>query len=505
MIVDYRKLRLVTLLIVCFCMLAGDIANAAEADDAVKKRPLQIVFILGQSEKVGDAKVSAASYMLQKPLIPPREATLNAHKAMLHQINGAYLYWQAMNSYDGPAEKQKQLKALLVERDTFRKTFKQHVLDQLKKNDGMFRGKHYSSRRGFWLFNMVDQEAEKVGITPKIRAILDAPDNTFNLEKAYEQILADSNNRYKKQLKLNELILNGTTPEDFVAFSEATKAFEAEMKKSAALTSVEERRLAYAALAEKHLHLPIAKRTHVVVLGKISDTPEDDVGNLTHGRLSVGYGSEIDTFGLEYAAGITLESKIDAPILIVKCGWESVLTHVKAVLDNPGKYHPEYDPEVGYEVAGMIWLEGMSDRQNQDYGLHLESILREFRTFVKSPEIPVVCATVGTMLFKGESDDSLVNQGMREVANKPEFKGSVDVVETYKSYPSEIALINSMFHKRKLNDKELLEVIQRSTGIRGRRSPPYMGSASFYLLAGHELGESLARMIAGDKPVVPKR
>ena len=68
-------------------------ATAVESDETPKKNPLQIIFMFGQSEMVGQAKVSGASYMLQKPLVPPREVTLNAHKAMLHQVNGVYLYW----------------------------------------------------------------------------------------------------------------------------------------------------------------------------------------------------------------------------------------------------------------------------------------------------------------------------------------------------------------------------------------------------------------------------
>ncbi len=46
--------------------------------------------------------------MLQKPLVPPREVTLDAHKAMLHQPNGAYLYWRAMDSYGGPDAKKQE-------------------------------------------------------------------------------------------------------------------------------------------------------------------------------------------------------------------------------------------------------------------------------------------------------------------------------------------------------------------------------------------------------------
>ena len=407
-------------------ILLATAAIAAENDGATKKKRLQIVFMFGQAEMVGQAKVPAASYMLRKPLVPPRDVTLGAHKGMLHQINGAYLYWKAMNSYAGPEEKKQQLKALIEQRNRFRVEFRQKVLDEMAKN-GSFRGKQY--RRSFALFNLVDMEAEAVGITGKIRAILDAPDNKFNLVNAYDQIIKDSNSRYRKQLELNKLFLDGTTPEDFANFAKAVEKHDATL-------SPEERRRAYAKLAETHLHIPIAKRTYIYGLGNLAGTPELDAGNTTHGKLSVGYGSGIDTFGLEYAAGITLERKIDAPILIVKCAWnngrasigqlwrsssldgvetpqekqsrdawnemmlavwnkktpeekktaidkwnnlpaekkaitlkpgtpkpapqktgkpawawERILPRVKAILDNPAKYHPDYDPQAGYDVA----------------------------------------------------------------------------------------------------------------------------------------------------------
>lgn len=570
--------------------LVASTAIAADNGGANKKKRLQIVFMFGQSEMVGQAKVSAASYMLQEPLVPPRDVTLNAHKEMLHQINGAYLYWQAVRSYAGPKEKQQQLKELIEERERFRVAFRQQVLDEMAKN-GSFRGRQY--RPGFALYDLVDLEAEAVGITGKIRAILDAPDNQFNVVTAYDQLIKNSNSRHQKQLALNDLFLKSTTSGDFANFAEADKMHDAEVKD--AVTSPEDRRRAYAALAEKHLHMPIAKSTYIYGLGSIAGTPESDAGNTTHGKLSVGYGSDINTFGLEYATGITLEGMIDAPVLIVKCAWndgragigqlwrassldgvetpseklardtwnnsmleswskktteekqqaidkwndltaekkavtqkpgtpkatpqktgqpawawERILPRVKAILDAPGKFHPGYDAQAGYNLAGMIWFQGLSDTENPDYALHLGSMLTDFRTFVKSPDMPVVCATVGMMPFQSESDASLVNQGMREVANSPAFKGTVNVVETYKSFPTELETINSLFFKRKLTSgtpegKALLDVYSSATGASGKRSPPYMGSASFYLLAGHEVATSLVRMIGDEKPEVPIR
>jgi len=583
--VTRRMISVLACVIVAGAALAGPCAAEA-AERKIKKEKLQIVFLFGQSEMAGPADVSSTVYMLQKPLVPPREATLNAHKGNLAQINGAYLYWQAMNAYGGPAEKKAQLKSLIAERERFRRTFKQYVLDELTKNNGMFRGKHYPGRRGFWLFNMVDQEAEKVGITKKIRAILDAPDNEFNVEKAYGQLIADSNRRYRKQLELNKLYLNGTTEKDFAAFDEAVKA----NAKQAEALSPKDKRLAMVELAKKHLHMPVAEKTRICGLGTIAGTRKDDSSNLACGKLSIGYGAGANHIGLEYAAGMALEREIDGPILLVKCAWnnsrasigqmwrassmdgvetphekqvretwnaqmqaawnkkspqdkqkalenwqvlpddkkattmkpgtpmpapkksgkpawawERILPLVKKVLANPGAYHPDYDPKVGYETAGLVWFQGLGERDNPDYALHLSSMLTEFRKAVKNPRMPVVCATVGTMFFQGESDDNPVNRAMWNLSTTPGFKGTTNVVETYKCFPAELSVINSMFFKRKLNSKAMQATVKKATTTWGRRSPAYSGSGSFYLLAGDEVGTHLARMMNGKKSTVSGR
>jgi len=261
----------------------------------------------------------------------------------------------------------------------------------------------------------------------------------------------------------------------------------------------------FAAPDQVQMKMPKAKRTYVCDLG--------DPTAPSNGILSVGFGNAKDAFGLEYAAGLALESKVDGPVLIVKCalndhrssidkvwgpssdGWKSMQSTVKAVLADPGKYHPGYDKKAGSNVAGLIWFQGLSDSKNSDYASHLEKLLTDFRELVKTPDMPIVCATVGDMEFKPLSDDHLANQGMRKVANKPAFKDRMSIVETYKFRPAEFGVIGGLMHKRKINKNSpqgqtMQKVISKSTG-RG----PYSGSAQFYLLAGNEVGEVLAKMI----------
>ena len=511
-------LRLTGLLVVTAAMLFSP-AGVTAGDDSPPKQKLQIVLMLGQGEMVGRGRVASAGYMLQPPLVPPREATVNAHKAMLHQPNGAYLYWQAMNSYAGPADKKQELKALLQERADFKATFKQQVIDELEKSNGVFRGKTYGKRRGayrgFWLFNLCDEECEKVGLTPKIRAMLEAEDNLFNVEAAYEQLIADGAARYQKQLELNPLYLKGTTPADFTAYTEAVKA-----RLSAPDTMVaEEMRSIVAGLAEAQLHLPMAERTYITALGAVAGSAEGDSGNIASGKLSIGYGADVEMIGLEYAAGMALEQEVGGPVLIVKCAWDDrrsiadfwrnplqgeaevpveavaepgwawtrTEAHIESVLANPRKYHPDYDPKVGFEVAGVIWFQGSREPKNPEYAAQLASLLSDIRETVKVPDLPIVCATVGRMYFKGESDELPVNQALLAVAAMPGFVGTVDVMDSWRWRSSEVAVISSMIKKRRLKPDAAMQQRLREAG-----------EGAFHLLAGHEAGTRLAELMRTD-------
>ena len=500
-------------------------------------KKLKIVFMFGQAEMVGNANITTTEYMIQKPLIPPREVTVNAHKAMQHQFNGAYLYWVAMNSYGGPKEKKEELKRLFKERGEFKAKFKQHVIDELNKNDGMFRGKKYTKRRGayrgFWLFNLCDDECEKEGYTPKIRAILEGEDNAFNVEKAYEKLIEDINLRYEKQQELNKLFLNGATLESFAEYKKAvSKYYEGIQNKEVTMTLL---RNAIAHNAAQYLKMPIAKRTYITAIGAVDGDVLEESDKVAKGRLSVGYGANVQTIGPEYAAGLALENSLDGPILIIKYSWnqnrgtvsdlwsltspdpkkvaeatakgdqvvatpvwENIRKHIKNVLADPGKYHPDYDKEAGYDISGLIWFQGLTERDNSEYGTQLAAMLKGFRKEMEKTDLPVVALTVGTMYFKGESDDLPVNQGMMSLKAIPEFKDSFDVVESYRWNPSEFGVLHGLFHKRKLNKKDakckvMAEMISRSTTGRA----PYSGSASFYLMAGYDAGIKLAKMIKG--------
>ena len=483
-----------------------------------QNKQLKIVLMLGQSEMVGQARISTAGYMLRKPLVPPKEVTLNAHKSMIHQINGAYLYWQLLDAYEGPKDKKEELVKLIKERSEFKMRFKQKVIDELTKNNGVFRGKTYAKRRGayrgFWLFNLCDEECEQVGLTPKIRAILDGEDNQFNLHRAYDQILKDSERRYEMQLELNSKIMKGASLEKASIFHTKFKEMQVRLKNDN--VAVVKIRNEFANLAHKYLGFPIAKKTHIVSIGTVAGQATEDKGTLfTKGKLSVGYGASPDTFGLEYATGMTLEKCIDRPILIIKCAWnnnrggiaehwskteegelityiDQVKKHLKIVLANLKEYHPQYGVDIGYDFTGVLWFQGMSEKNNLNYEKELIRLISELRLMTGKPDLPIVCGTIGDSIFQNQSDASPINIAMKNVSGVTK---NVSVVDTHKFYTSEIAVINGMIYKNRLKDPIISKVISEATSGRGKYYPSYMGSATFYLLAGEAFAKTLSNKL----------
>ena len=324
----------------------------------------------------------------------------------------------------------------------------------------------------------------------------------------------------------------------------------------------EKHRAVYAELARKHLNLPIAKRTRIFGHGAIAGSEGQGIESTTFGPLSVGYGGGITTIGVEYGVGITLERLVDAPILLVKCSWgntsiadawrapsldgvetptekagrvawdkiqaaaakkagreftprsapakkgklawawNQVMPQVDKVLASPGKYHPDYDPKVGYEVAGMVWFQGYSDKDNPAYGELLAQMIKDFRKKVKTPKLPVVCGSLGMSGFKNAAFSEAANKGMLQASNMSDLRGTVDVVNTARFYPLELDLCKQVQQTTKKDSPEYIEAARVTKLYISNKGFHYHGSAKFFLLAGDAMARSLANMISGGKPLI---
>ncbi|MDP1559989.1 MAG: sialate O-acetylesterase [Pirellulaceae bacterium] len=161
----------------------------------------------------------------------------------------------------------------------------------------------------------------------------------------------------------------------------------------------------------------VCERVWISSVGCLGDAYSD----LTEakGQLSAGFGAPEDKIGPEFTFGLTMEKKLNEPVLIIKTAWggrslhtdfrppsagpfvlakqtqelwdqhpdgahgipkteerpqfyaekaaatgvyyREMITHVKKVLKDIKRVVPDYDEKQGYELAGFVWFQGFND------------------------------------------------------------------------------------------------------------------------------------------------
>ena len=212
------------------------------------------------------------------------------------------------------------------------------------------------------------------------------------------------------------------------------------------------------------------------------------------GVLTVGYGSNLvkeDICGPELAFGITMYERLQEPILIIKAAWGGkslfqdfrppsageftdakdksqtghyyrwMSSHVKKVLSDPGKYHPAYNKEVGYEICGFAWFQGWNDMVSSAvypdrfkpggydaYSEVLTHFIRDVRKEFKTSKMPFA---IGVLGVDGPTKDypkskqryqgihQYFRDAMAAPASLPEFKRNVRTVLTENFWPVDVS------------------------------------------------------------------
>jgi alpha-galactosidase len=193
----------------------------------------------------------------------------------------------------------------------------------------------------------------------------------------------------------------------------------------------------------------------------------DDVWIWSLGRkgpLTVGYGSPAEKcFGPELEIGRVLGAAHEAPVLLIKIAWggkslaedfrppssggevgpcfTETLEHVREVLATREELFPELEAG-SHELAGLFWFQGWNDRINQafndEYEVNLANLIRDLRTSLGSPALPVVIGETG----QGGPDEThpralSLMQAQAAVAAYEEFSGTVGFVGTRRFYDDE--------------------------------------------------------------------
>jgi hypothetical protein len=219
------------------------------------------------------------------------------------------------------------------------------------------------------------------------------------------------------------------------------------------------------------------------------------------GKLTAGFGSRRSPsesggkIGPEFTFGLTLDTALDSPVLIIKTAWggkslyhdfrppsagvyprtpddiaknrytkESsghyyrlMIEHVKKVLADPKRVCPEYDSAQGFEIAGFVWLQGWNDMVNRDvypipakddpknrfakYSEVLAAFIRDVRKDVGSPTMPFVIGVMGVGGAKPDSGTLAFREAMAAPSALPEFKGNVVAVHTAPFWSEELGAI----------------------------------------------------------------
>ncbi len=228
----------------------------------------------------------------------------------------------------------------------------------------------------------------------------------------------------------------------------------------------------------------------------ITNVPKGDI--IKNGKLTVGFGGgKSDKVGIEAGPsarigpeltfGIYAHKLLGEPILLIKPAWggksliagfrppsggelradhpqkyregqyyKETVEYVKEVLADPKKYHPAYDPEAGYDLAGFVWFQGYNDLVTKDYPIVDESkgkesardyseytrllacFIRDIRKDLDAPKLPFVTGVFGMEGQKASENVVAFRKAQAATAEMPEFKGNVVNVFTEHYWPERI-------------------------------------------------------------------
>lgn len=250
-------------------------------------------------------------------------------------------------------------------------------------------------------------------------------------------------------------------------------------------------------------------------------------GHQRSGPLTVGYGGSPDKLGPELGFGLSLEQKLDAPILLIKTSWggkslnydfrppsagpyelskeEAAKPDAQKIQENAGlnyrmmntavhevlkdlkKHHPDYDADAGFEMAGFVWFQGFNDQFSpafrDNYKQNMIHFVKDVRKEYQVPNLPFVIGVMGTGVTKEEVDKNAVSVGQREAAAAPEFKDNVVSVESYPFFA-----LDALEIFKKDWTKHLLEF----SLVGSDRPYHYMGSGKFFVRFGDALATAMA-------------
>lgn len=252
--------------------------------------------------------------------------------------------------------------------------------------------------------------------------------------------------------------------------------------------------------------------------------------NRQSGPLTVGYGASSEKIGPELGFGMSMAQRMDAPILIIKTSWGGkslnynfrppsageyqlnekeqasdkaeqikkdaslnyrlMTEHVHEVLGDLKTYHPQYDADAGFDLAGFVWFQGFNDQFapefRDNYRDNMVHFVKDVRTEFEAPKMPFVIGVLGTGITAEKVAENAVSVAQREAAKAPEFAGNVASVESYEVYD---------LSALKVFEKGWQNHFAEWCAVGSDRPYHYLGSGKFFVRFGDALAASMAELI----------
>ena len=312
-----------------------------------------------------------------------------------------------------------------------------------------------------------------------------------------------------------DALTGGISNDKIKALSEGPekKALETKVKKLKGAHEAYKQRVAAACTVSKRVYI-----------SSIAD------GNRRSGKLGIGYGGSIDKIGPEYGFGLSVASRIDGPVLLIKTSWGGKSLHynfrppsagpyalsekekssdkadeikknaglnyrmmheaIHKVLDDLGSHHPAYESDAGYEIAGFVWFQGFNDQFSpafrDNYKDNMIAFIEDVRAEYEVPQMPFVIGVLGTGVTAEKVAENQVSVAQREAARQLGTKQGVASVESYKEYS---------LYSNKVFQTGWPEHFHEWDTVGSDRPYHYLGSGAFFVRLGVAFADSMVHLM----------
>ncbi len=181
--------------------------------------------------------------------------------------------------------------------------------------------------------------------------------------------------------------------------------------------------------------------------------------------------------------------------------WNEMIGFVRKVLADPKAYHPDYDPQAGFEVAGGFWFQGFNDQFDPEYygnySSNMVHFIQDLRKEVKQPKMPFVIGVLGTPAFREDALANNVAKAQREAARAAELAGTVAAVESWPLTTPEVAIwrMKKEAAQAKGDAAEIERAGQQWSLYGSNQGYHYDGSGRFFIRLGDECASAMLKLM----------